>query len=96
MSLAIYSGSFWLVMPFKPSMAAHAGFMCGYLAYDMTHYYCHFGGSDPNSMFAEIRRSHMNHHYKDQSKGYGISTTFWDTILVTGNGYGGIGRLKKS
>jgi len=95
LSFLIYSGSFWLVMPFKPSMAAHAGFMCGYLAYDLTHYYCHFGGSDPDSIFAEVRRSHMDHHYKDQSKGYGILTTFWDTLLDTSNGHGGIGLKKR-
>lgn len=56
------------------------GFLLGYLIYDMTHYAIHhfnFKGG----LWKTIKQHHMLHHYQDASKGYGVSSPFWDKIF---------------
>ena len=58
------------------------GFLAGYLAYDMTHYYLHHGR--PTSRFGKwLRELHMRHHFRDDTKGYGISAPYWDFVFRT-------------
>jgi len=60
-----------------------AGILYSYVAYDLTHYWSHFGGSQGWGYFKELKRSHMSHHYQDNSVGYGISTPCWDYVFRT-------------
>ena len=65
-----------LVFPF------FAGFLMGYLFYDMTHYAIHhfnFKGK----FWLDLKQYHMLHHYKDMNNGYGVSSKFWDLIFRT-------------
>ena len=53
------------------------GFMTGYLAYDMVHYYVHHG--QPKSWAGRtLRRLHMMHHFRDPERGFGVSAPWWD------------------
>lgn len=59
-----------------------AGFLVGYLAYDMTHYAVHHANWK-HPLFLKIRKHHMVHHYKDPNNGYGVSSELWDKIFGT-------------
>ena len=57
-----------------------AGFGLGYIAYDMFHYYTHHS----NGMFMESQvRYHQKHHHKDPTRGFGVTTPFWDWVFGT-------------
>jgi len=57
-----------------------AGFVLGYLFYDMTHYAIHHANFK-SPFWKKIKQHHMLHHYDDPSKGYGVSSVLWDKIL---------------
>jgi sterol desaturase/sphingolipid hydroxylase (fatty acid hydroxylase superfamily) len=59
-----------------------AGFLTGYLCYDMTHYAVHHFNMH-NKFWLAIKNHHMKHHYKDPSKGFGVSSPVWDKIIGT-------------
>lgn len=59
-----------------------AGFMLGYLIYDLTHYATHH--FPMRSGYAKyIKRYHMAHHYKDPNTRYGVSSPLWDWVFRT-------------
>jgi sterol desaturase/sphingolipid hydroxylase (fatty acid hydroxylase superfamily) len=59
-----------------------AGTIAGYLAYDWMHYYTHH--ARPRSRFGKfMRRFHMEHHYKNASTQYGLSSPIWDFVFGT-------------
>jgi dihydroceramide fatty acyl 2-hydroxylase len=65
---------------YGPGMGA--GFFCGYLAYDMLHYYVHH--FRPSSRLGRmLRERHMRHHFQDDTKGFGISAPYWDEVFGT-------------
>lgn len=57
-----------------------AGFMLGYLVYDITHYMLHHAKFS-SAFMRRIKQHHMLHHYDDSSKGYGVTSDFWDKIF---------------
>jgi dihydroceramide fatty acyl 2-hydroxylase len=58
------------------------GFIAGYLAYDMAHYYIHHG--QPKSWTGRtLRRLHMLHHFRDPDRGFGVSAPWWDYVFGT-------------
>lgn len=59
-----------------------AGFLVGYLFYDITHYAIHHFNMH-SKFWLEIKNHHMRHHYLDSSKGFGVSTPIWDMIIGT-------------
>lgn len=60
-----------------------AGFLLGYLVYDMMHYAMHHHNFK-NPLLKKIKQHHMLHHYQDPTKGYGVSSSLWDNILKSG------------
>lgn len=62
-----------------------AGFMVGYLIYDLTHYATHH--FPMRRGYAKyIKRYHMAHHYKDPNTRYGVSSPLWDWVFRTAGG----------
>ncbi len=59
-----------------------AGFLAGYLFYDMTHYAVHHYNFK-SKFWLELKHHHMLHHFKDMDNGYGVSSKFWDLIFRT-------------
>lgn len=59
-----------------------AGFLAGYLTYDLSHYAIHHFNMH-NKFWLMIKNHHMRHHYKDSSRGYGVSSPVWDTVFKT-------------
>jgi dihydroceramide fatty acyl 2-hydroxylase len=59
-----------------------AGFLTGYLVYDMTHYHVHH--HRPNTRLGKLMRElHMRHHFQDDTRGFGVSAPFWDHVFGT-------------
>jgi sterol desaturase/sphingolipid hydroxylase (fatty acid hydroxylase superfamily) len=62
--------------------AVLTGFLVGYLAYDMTHYYVHH--AEPTTRLGiTLRRLHMLHHFRDPTRNFGVSAPWWDKIFKT-------------
>ncbi|WP_128377277.1 sterol desaturase family protein [Streptomyces cavernae] len=59
-----------------------AGYTVGYLAYDLFHLYLHHG-KPRNRLLRTLREYHMRHHFRDDSKGFGISAPYWDELFGT-------------
>jgi dihydroceramide fatty acyl 2-hydroxylase len=63
-------------------LAFGAGFLAGYLFYDMTHYHVHH--HRPKSRLGKrLREQHMRHHFQDHERGYGVSSPVWDYVFGT-------------
>jgi dihydroceramide fatty acyl 2-hydroxylase len=59
-----------------------AGFLFGYLLYDMTHYHVHH--HKPRTRLGKrMRELHMRHHFQDDTRGFGVSAPFWDYVFGT-------------
>jgi sterol desaturase/sphingolipid hydroxylase (fatty acid hydroxylase superfamily) len=58
------------------------GFMLGYLIYGSMHYAIH-AWNPPFKWMKPLWRNHHLHHYKDENKGFGVSTTLWDRVFGT-------------
>lgn len=65
-----------LVSPF------FAGFLVGYLFYDITHYAIHHFNMK-SKLWLAIKNHHMLHHYKYDDKGFGVSQPLWDHVFKT-------------
>jgi sterol desaturase/sphingolipid hydroxylase (fatty acid hydroxylase superfamily) len=59
-----------------------AGFIVGYLFYDMTHYMLHHA-QFKNAFWKKLKQQHMLHHYDDSTKKYGVTSDMWDKVFGT-------------
>jgi sterol desaturase/sphingolipid hydroxylase (fatty acid hydroxylase superfamily) len=73
---------FRLILGADAATAVGAGFLAGYLAYDMVHYHVHH--HRPRSRVArKLRELHMRHHFQDHDAGFGVSAPYWDHVFGT-------------
>jgi 4-hydroxysphinganine ceramide fatty acyl 2-hydroxylase len=68
------------ILPATYVYAFFPGFIGGYLVYDMTHYAIHHFNFK-SGLWKKIKQHHMLHHYQDPTRGYGVSSDFWDNIF---------------
>ncbi|MBN1261664.1 MAG: sterol desaturase family protein [Anaerolineae bacterium] len=59
-----------------------AGFIVGYLLYDLIHYSLHHFPAK-RGFFLMVRRHHMHHHFKTPDQRFGVSSPFWDVVFGT-------------
>jgi sterol desaturase/sphingolipid hydroxylase (fatty acid hydroxylase superfamily) len=59
-----------------------AGFLAGYLFYDMLHYHVHHH-TPKTALGRLLRELHMRHHFQNHERGYGVSAPFWDYVFGT-------------
>jgi sterol desaturase/sphingolipid hydroxylase (fatty acid hydroxylase superfamily) len=62
--------------------ALFAGFIHGYLAYDLLHYFIHRGRL-PGRIGRLLRQHHMAHHYAKPDRNFGVSSPLWDVVFRT-------------
>ena len=84
---ALFYGFFyWLVgvMFHRPFFVPplFAGFIFGYICYDMLHYSMHHF-SWKAKWFRKIRKHHMAHHFKTPDLLFGVSSGIWDQVFKT-------------
>jgi dihydroceramide fatty acyl 2-hydroxylase len=78
----VFYALFWLVLGADRAFAFGAGFLAGYLAYDMIHYHLHH--HTPRTRAGKwLRELHMRHHFQDDERGFGISAPYWDRVFGT-------------
>ena len=59
-----------------------AGFILGYIAYDMIHYGTHHIQMR-RGYFRMVRQQHMHHHFQTPDKRFGVSSPLWDYAFGT-------------
>ena len=64
------------------SLPAFAGFLLGYLIYDMTHFHLHHHRTQ-NKLSLALRRYHYRHHFQQSNRGFGVTSPFWDRVFKT-------------
>ena len=81
----IFSSMFFLAQSLgvrENVFAFFPGFMLGYLMYGTMHYAIH-AWNPPYKFMKPLWRNHHLHHYKNEHRGFGVSTTLWDRIFGT-------------
>ena len=64
------------------SLCVYTGMMAGYLAYDCLHYALHHWQSGRwVPWLAQLRRTHLRHHFVDKDHSFGISSPLVDVLL---------------
>ena len=58
------------------------GFVFGYLIYGSMHYAIH-AWNPPFKWMKALWRNHHLHHYKQDQRGFGVSSTLWDHVFGT-------------
>ncbi|MBX3126325.1 MAG: sterol desaturase family protein [Polyangiaceae bacterium] len=82
LAAALFFGLFYLLLGARVVWPFHAGFVVGYVTYDLTHYYIHH--YNPKSSYGRrLKRHHMLHHFKDTDSRFGVSTPVWDSVFGT-------------
>ncbi len=66
----------WFLDPF------FAGFVTGYLFYDIIHYSIHHFNIR-NKFLLKVKAHHMKHHYVEPDLGFGVSSHYWDYMFGT-------------
>ncbi len=82
-SVPLALGFFYLfraMIPVNYLYGFFAGFMTGYLFYDISHYALHHLNFK-NSFWKRLKKHHMKHHYQNADKGYGVSSAIWDRVF---------------
>ncbi len=64
------------------SLMFFPGFLLGYLIYGSMHYAIH-AWNPPFKWMKPLWRNHHLHHYKNDSLGFGVSSTLWDHVFGT-------------
>lgn len=59
-----------------------AGFIVGYLCYDMIHYATHHAPMKGKTGLL-LKHHHMKHHYQTDDFNYGVSSPLWDFVFGT-------------
>jgi dihydroceramide fatty acyl 2-hydroxylase len=79
---ALFLYVFSLVLGTPGWLPFAAGFLGGYLAYDMLHYHVHHH-RPKTALGRRLRELHMRHHFQNHDRGYGVSAPFWDHVFGT-------------
>ncbi|MET0683907.1 MAG: sterol desaturase family protein [Solirubrobacteraceae bacterium] len=78
----VFALIFYVVLGAHWWMPFTAGFLAGYLAYDMIHYPVHH--HKPRTRVGRrLRELHMRHHFQDHESGFGVSAPYWDHVFGT-------------
>jgi len=88
--------------------AVFSGGIFGYVCYDLTHYFLHHKSYVPiltrrppanhpslPSYYKELKKYHLQHHFSDYQKGFGVTSKFWDKVFGTELMYGPNGKAEK-
>ncbi|NXQ60445.1 FA2H hydroxylase, partial [Anthoscopus minutus] len=76
--IGFFYGVLRLLLPEMLGLSVFVGGLCGYVIYDMMHYYLHYGSPKKGTYLYGLKAYHVKHHFEHQRSGFGISTRFWD------------------
>ena len=74
----------WIAVMGDAAYAFHAGFVSGYVFYDLMHYYMHHGHPEWEWV-KRLRKHHLVHHSPNlaNERKFGVSCTLWDHVFGT-------------
>jgi sterol desaturase/sphingolipid hydroxylase (fatty acid hydroxylase superfamily) len=78
----LFYGGFRLLLGKPVVDPFFAGFLTGYLAYDMLHYAIHHAPWK-TGIGLYLRQHHFRHHFQDAESGFGVSSPLWDVVFRT-------------
>ena len=78
----LFYGVFYLLLGHPMVHPFMFGLVSCYLFYDWLHYAAH-NYHFRNRLFQYYKRHHMQHHYLNDEKNYGFTTTAWDKVMGT-------------
>jgi dihydroceramide fatty acyl 2-hydroxylase len=78
----IFIYGFYAVIGSPAFLPFGAGFLAGYLFYDMLHFHVHHH-NPKTELGKRMRELHMRHHFQNHERGYGVSAPFWDHVFGT-------------
>ncbi|XP_069724900.1 fatty acid 2-hydroxylase [Phaenicophaeus curvirostris] len=81
--IGFFYGVLRLLLPEVLGLSVFVGGLCGYVIYDMMHYYLHYGSPKKGTYLYGLKAYHVKHHFEHQKSGFGISTRFWDRPFRT-------------
>lgn len=65
-----------------PGVIFYVGLLCGFAAYEVTHYRIHFA-TRLTPIERRLRVHHLVHHMRRPKKCLGVTTGFWDRVFGT-------------
>lgn len=78
----LFMGLFYVLLGPVLMWGFHAGYVAGYMFYDLTHYYIHH--FTPRTEYGRLlKKHHMLHHFKDSENRFGVSSMIWDHVFGT-------------
>ncbi len=78
----LFVAAFWAIFGSPAFWTLSAGFLGGYLGYDMLHYHVHHRRATTR-LGKWMRELHMRHHFQDGHTAYGVSAPYWDYVFHT-------------
>lgn len=75
-----------LLLPLSEMFSLGFGWIGGSVIYDLCHYAFHHGPDLPFPWFESMKAAHMRHHYRDNSKEFGVTVPVWDSVFSTSRG----------
>lgn len=67
--IAFFYAVLQLLLPEAVGGTVFSGGLLGYVLYDMTHYYLHFGSPHKGSYLYNMKAHHVKHHFAHQKSG---------------------------
>lgn len=77
----LFYGMFFLIFEVY-AQALYAGFLLGYVIYDVLHAFTHMYPMR-SRLGKFLKRYHMRHHYLTEHKSFGVSSPLWDYVFKT-------------
>ncbi|OXB74084.1 UNVERIFIED_CONTAM: hypothetical protein H355_003147 [Colinus virginianus] len=72
--IAFFYGVLRLLLPEVLGLSIFVGGLCGYVVYDMMHYYLHYGSPKEGTYLYGLKAYHVKHHFEHQKSGMGTGT----------------------
>lgn len=67
--IGFFYGVLRLMLPEVLGLSVFVGGLCGYIIYDMMHYYLHYGSPKKGSYLYGLKAYHVKHHFEHQKAG---------------------------
>lgn len=77
-----FYGLFRIMLGDAYGLPFFAGFVFGYLCYDMIHYATHHFPMK-SRLGLWLKHHHIRHHYQNEQLGFGVSSPLWDYVFGT-------------
>lgn len=73
--IAFFYGVLRLLLPAVLGLSVFVGGLCGYVIYDMMHYYLHYGSPRKGTYLYGLKAYHVKHHFEHQRAGSAVFPT---------------------